>query len=359
MRLLHLCLPTTVAASLLASCAPTQHSVVGESAQMLMVSGHLTMRERIALSPLAIAEIALVDANNPDAPVFGQQRIPFNGRQVPIPFNLGVEQSRLQPGGSYILRGAIQDGDAGMRWTVETPLGADPAGGRVDAGTLVVVRDQSAAAPGPTPPITTGYRARGNEPGWLLEFGNSELNFTWNTGQDRMSAPLPTAQQTSTGRRYQATGQGKSLVIDVADTVCRDTMSGMSYPDTVTVTMDGKRLNGCGGQPAALLQGNEWTIENIAGVASAPGTKITMAFGTGGTLSGTGGCNRFNAAYTLTGEGLSIGTGMRTQMACEPPVMQQEERFMAALDQVQGFEIPGRDRLVLLTAKGERIVARR
>lgn len=359
MRILHLFLSTAVAGAVLASCAPAQHSVVAQSAQRLMISGQLTMRERLALSPLAVAEVALVDASSPGAPALGRQRIPFNGRQVPIAFNLAVEQSRLRAGGNYTLQGMVEDRDGSMRWTVETPVTADPGTPRLDVGTLVVARDQSSASPSPTPPANTGYRARGNEPGWALEFGSSELNLTWNTGQDRMTAPLPAAQTTSTGRRYQVRGQGKALLIDIANTVCRDTMSGMSYPDTVTVTIDGKRLSGCGGQPASLLQGAEWTVESIAGVAIVPNTKVTITFGTDGNISGTGGCNRFNAGYTLTGEGLSVTTGMRTQMACEPPIMKQEDRFMDVLGQVQGFEVPGPGRLILLTGKGERIVARR
>lgn len=359
MRVLYLFLSTAAGTAFLASCAPAQHSVVAQSAQQLTVSGHLTMRERIGLSPLAVAEVALVEAGNPSAPALGQQRIPFNGRQVPIAFTLAVDKSLLRPGGHYILRGAIEDGDGSQRWAVEAPVTADPGTPRIDVGTLVVVREQLSAGTTPPPSGATGYRARGNEPGWLLEFGASELNFTWNTGQDRMTAPLPTAQQTGTGRQYQARGQGKTLVIDVTSTVCRDSMSGMSYPETVTATIDGKRLNGCGGNPASLLHGAEWTVESIAGVAVIPNTKVTMTFGTDGNLSGSGGCNRFNAGYTLTGEGLSIGTGMRTQMACEPPIMQQEDRFMAAIDSVQGFETAGPGRLTLLTASGERIIARR
>jgi len=359
MRTPHLFLPAAAACIFAASCAPTQHSVVAQSAERLTFSGQLTMRERIALSPLAVAEVYLVDGSNPDAPALGQQRIPFNGQQVPIAFNLAVDQSRFSPGGNYILRGAIEDGDGSKRWTVNAPVSADPSVPRVDLGTLVVTREDGSAGPPSAPPAPTGYRARGNEPGWALELGSSDVNFTWNTGQDRMTAPLPKAQKTSTGRRYRVRGEDKSLVVDIAGAACRDTMSGMTYPDTVTVTIDGKRLEGCGGEPASLLQGGEWSVESIAGVTVVPGTKVTVTFGSDGNLSGTGGCNRFNAGYTLTGEGLSIGPGLRTQMACEAPIMTQEDRFMGLLDQVQGFEVPGPGKLALVTAKGERIVARR
>ena len=142
MRMLHVFLSTVVAVGCLASCAPKQHSVVAQSAEKLMVSGQLTMRERLALSPTAVAEVALIEAGNPDAPALGQQRIPFNGKQVPINFNLAVEESRLLPGGNYILRGAIEDDGGNMRWTVETPVAITSGATQVDVGTLVAVRDQ-------------------------------------------------------------------------------------------------------------------------------------------------------------------------------------------------------------------------
>ena len=359
MRTQHLFLSTSVACIFLASCAPAQHSVVAQSAQRVTISGELTMRERIGLSPLAVAEIELVDTSNRDGPVLGRQRISFSGRQVPIAFHLAVDQSRLTPGRNYILRGAIEDGEGSKRWTVDAPVAVNPGAPGVDLGMLVVVRDDVSATPPAPPPTSAVYRARGNEPGWALEVGSSELSFTWNTGQDRMTAPLPTAQKTSTGRRYQVRGEGKALLVDIAGTVCRDTMSGMSYPDTVTVTFEGKPLKGCGGEPVSLLQGGDWLVESIAGAPVVPDVKVTMTFGSDGNLSGSGGCNRFNAGYSLTGEGLSVGIGLRTQMACEAPVMTQEDRFMGLLDQVQNFEIPGPDRLALLTGKGERIVARR
>lgn len=355
MRMLHLFLSATFSGAVLAACAPVEQSVAADSAQTLLVTGSVTMRERLALSPAAVAEVVLRDGTGADAPVLARQTIPFNGRQVPVDFSLTVEQSRLNTRGNHTLHATIEDG--GRRWSAQAPVTATAGTPRYDAGTLVVVAD--AAGTTPAPPAAAGYRARGNEPGWVLEFGSSELSFVWNTGQDRMTAPLPTAQPTTTGRRYEARGQGKTLVIDVTNKVCRDTMSGMSYPDTVSVTLDGRRMDGCGGQPASLLHGGEWTVENIAGTAVVPNTKVTMTFGPEGGVSGSGGCNRFNASYTLTGEGLTIGLGIRTQMACEPPIMQQEDRFLNLLGQVQGFEIPGPGRLALVTGKGERIVARR
>lgn len=357
MRILHVCLPIAVTSAFLASCAPVDHSIVAESAPSLTVSGSLTMRERIGLSPLAVGEVKLLDASNPDAPMLARQVVPFNGRQVPIAFNLAVEQSRLRPDGNYVLHGTIQDGDGRAVWAVEKPVSPTPGAPRLDVGTLVVVRQQGSEDTPPTE--ATPYRARGNEPGWMVEFGSSELTFVWNTGQDRMTTPLPVAQPTSTGRRYQVNAEGKNLVIDVTDAICRDTMSGMTYPDTVTVTFNGSTLNGCGGQPASLLQGNEWTVESIAGAPVVPNSTVTLTFDNDGRVVGSGGCNRINMAYTLTGEGMSIEPGLRTQMACEDAILRQEDRFIDLLGKVQGFEIPEPGKLALVTSTDERIVARR
>ena len=37
----------------------------------------------------------------------------------------------------------------------------------------------------------------------------------------------------------------------------------MPHPSTVVVLFGGKELRGCGGDPAALLQGAEWLLEHI------------------------------------------------------------------------------------------------
>lgn len=71
-------------------------------------------------------------------------------------------------------------------------------------------------------------------------------------------------------------------------------------------------------------------------------SEATAEFGPDGQLSGSTGCNRYFASYTVDGEKLTIGQGGSTMMACEPTeLMQQEADFLAALQNAATFTITG------------------
>lgn len=70
----------------------------GASAQPPAVTGMATYRERIALLPGSVLEIALVDISRADAPAerIAETRIEVQG-QVPIPFSLPYDPARIRP----------------------------------------------------------------------------------------------------------------------------------------------------------------------------------------------------------------------------------------------------------------------
>jgi heat shock protein HslJ len=105
----------------------------------------------------------------------------------------------------------------------------------------------------------------------------------------------------------------------------------MPRPNTVEVVVDGTTLEGCGGDPAALLHGQLWTVQTIDGTKLAEGSRVTMSFGQDGRVSGNSSCNTYSGKYTLTGEGLTIGQAVSTRKACLPALMQQEATFLAIL----------------------------
>ena len=204
--------------------------------------------------------------------------------------------------------------------------------------------------------VAVAFRAGGNEPGWHIEIGTRTL-FTTADGKTRIDELTPAAESTATSRRYAVT---PALRVTIVDRLCVDTMSGMPRPNRVTVLLDGRELNGCGGDPAVLLQGAEWVIEDIAGAGIVDGSRATLNFGADGQLAGSGSCNRYSGSYMLTGEGLSVSskTAM-TMMACVPALMQQESRFMQLLSQVRRFRFGADGALVLESDTGGTITARR
>ena len=223
----------------------------------------------------------------------------------------------------------------------------------------LVVRGRSYPECVPAEAASGPFRARGNEPAWTLDIASDRMTLLTDYGQKRLEVPTPVAERSPGVTRYRSSSGGSSLSATISDRVCSDSMSGMPYPKSVEVVADGRRLAGCGGEPAALLEGAEWTVESLGGAGLVEGSRVTLAFGADGRVSGSASCNGFTGAYALTGEGLSIGNVATTRKACPPPLMEQEAAFLAALGTVQRFEITPEGKLALLAEDGKGIVARR
>jgi heat shock protein HslJ len=227
----------------------------------------------------------------------------------------------------------------------------------LSVATPVAPSDTPAAGADVTPAETaTAFRATGNEPSWRLDIGSSEMTLLLDFGQTRLVAPTPAAKVTKT--YVTRTDQGE-LVARVTEQLCVDSMSGMPHPQTVEVITGDRKLTGCGGEPASLLQGEHWSVMEIDGAPLAAGSKVTLAFAQDGRLSGDASCNRFTGEYSLSGEGLAIKPAATTRMACPDAVINQERSFLATLGNVHGFSFEADGSLLLRTGDGRTIAARR
>lgn len=392
---------------------------------VLQVRGSLTHHARIALAPAAVAVVELTRA--PDGRVIADHRIPLDGRQVPVAFELKVPRAWLQAGTDYALRGTIEE--QGRATWLSDPVGIRTGLGALDVGTLelrpweqvafasrlqcgartarvgtvrrgerevprlVVDGDRFeltgvVAASGakyeavgdpttqlwlkgdsalltlrgqPLPEcIVTrdapdAVRARGNEPGWTMDLG-AELRFTGPDGP--FAGAAPPAQNAGNVRRHAGMVAGRSVNVTLTSRVCRDSMSGMPHPYAAAVVVDGRTYSGCAGEPDALLVGEEWVVEDIAG-QPADRSRATLDFGVDGRLAGRASCNAYTTTYALTGETLAIGTTATGMKSCPPAVMEQERRFMDILKRVRMFDVTDTGMLVLLDDRGQRITARR
>jgi heat shock protein HslJ len=222
-----------------------------------------------------------------------------------------------------------------------------------DTATPAVAKDQS--------PVTASapFRATGNEPSWRLDIGSAEMTLLTNFGQDRLVAATPTAQVSGGTTTYVARTNQGDLTATIVNQLCVDSMSGMPHPQSVTVVVGGRTLAGCGGEPASLLQGAEWTVVEIGGAPLVAGSKVTLDFALDGRVSGHASCNNFTGAYTLSGEGLAISKVAGTRMMCDTALMDQERRFLDALGGVQNFSFAADGALLLNTGDGRTIKARR
>ena len=396
----------------------------------ITLAGELSYRQRIALPPDTVVVVKLKDSSDPGSAPIAEKRLELLDRQVPIPFELTVERSRIAAAGSYSLQASFLSGTQ-PTW-VSAPVTVEFTGNRVEVGTLMMapVSQQSAAASwrcggqvvdvdfdneaavlaignrrvalrqvvtasgaryeaigdpstsvwskgsrlllevdGQHFPecvrITDGadaavlpFHATGNEPSWRLDIDAMEMVLVTDLGATRVARPTPPVQSAAGTRSYAASGDDRPLLVRISDQTCTDSMSGMPYPNSVMVLLDGRELRGCGGDPARLIQGGEWSVIEINGAAPVADVRATLNFGGDGRLSGRGPCNNFTGSYRVTGEGLAISQLAGTMMMCEPTRMQQEREFLDVIAGVSRFELTSGGRLVLHAADGRTLQAR-
>ncbi|MCZ2096154.1 MAG: META domain-containing protein [Anaerolineae bacterium] len=201
--------------------------------------------------------------------------------------------------------------------------------------------------------------ATGNEPGWRLDITERAMSLLADDGRTHVEAPTPVAEPGEGFTRFRAPAAGVGLVVTIFDRRCTDSMTGMPYPNAVTVTFGARTLSGCGGDPTTLLLGTEWVVEDLRGGGIVDRSRMTLKFGADGRVAGGASCNRYTAGYSLTGEGLTISKPASTMMACAPALMQQERLFFDLLAQVRRFTVDPTGALVLHAADGGTITARR
>ena len=82
------------------------------------VTGTITYRQRIALTPDAMVEVNLVDVSRADAPSesIAKTEIQTAGRQVPIAFELPYDASKIDQRHRYAVQVRILEGGT-LRWT--------------------------------------------------------------------------------------------------------------------------------------------------------------------------------------------------------------------------------------------------
>lgn len=112
-----------MAAALVAGCG-------GGSAPAsdVVLSGTVTYLQRIALSPDAVVIVGVDDVSRADAPStrIAEVVIPADGRQVPIPFELPVDRSRVDSTARYHLVAEIHVGTARL-YRNTTAMPVDPS----------------------------------------------------------------------------------------------------------------------------------------------------------------------------------------------------------------------------------------
>ncbi|MFQ3623694.1 MAG: META domain-containing protein, partial [Acetobacteraceae bacterium] len=195
-------------------------------------------------------------------------------------------------------------------------------------------------------------------PFWLLEIVGDRLRFS-PMGASPTEATLLPPRATAEGTLHETAPGGPRLLVLVTPGPCRDTMSGAIFPDNVQLTVEGRTVSGCGSSPEGRLIGAAWTVESIAGEASAGRRPVTIEFRAGGRLGGQGPCNVYLGGWAMPEGRLRIDRVASTMMMCPEPMMAQERRLHGILQSVREVRFGEDGSLVIEGGDGASLVARR
>jgi putative lipoprotein len=95
------------------------------------------------------------------------------------------------------------------------------------------------------------------------------------------------------------------------------------------------------GCQSPVLASTDWTAEQVDGQAVLANARPTLAFEGEQRAGGSAGCNRWFASVKMSGEKLRFSQAGATRMACDPDRMQQESRFLSALESVRSYRLDG------------------
>ncbi len=173
------------------------------------------------------------------------------------------------------------------------------------------------------------FTASGTEPFWSLEIDFDKGMHFKNVGGFEISAPVGQGAQAADAAmmRYRAVTEAGELIVQFAERVCTNAMSGAASDYTVTVDIkqgtdvDYTRYNGCGNYTYDYRLNDIWVLERINDsvlkgddfLKNRPQLEINLAQK---KVFGHTGCNNLNGAMTVLGKKIRFGTFALTRMAC-------------------------------------------
>lgn len=105
--------------------------------------------------------------------------------------------------------------------------------------------------------------------------------------------------------------------------------------------------------------GVEWRVEDIDRGGIIDSSHVTLTFGEDGRIAGRASCNSYSAGWTEKDGTLAISRAASTQMACAEALMNQEHKFLEILAAVRHLAMTADGALVLQSADGRTLKARR
>ncbi len=92
---------------------------------------------------------------------------------------------------------------------------------------------------------------------------------------------------------------------------------------------------------AGSLLGTVWLLEDVGGAGVMDYARATLEFPEAGKVVGRGSCNRFFGSVEIGGGTIAFGPLGSTRMACTEAVMNQENRYLKALEAASTYSLEG------------------
>jgi len=86
------------------------------------------------------------------------------------------------------------------------------------------------------------------------------------------------------------------------------------------------------------LEGGPWLVEDLNGGGIIDNARVDLTFDPGdqntSAVHGKSGCNRFRGGWAQNGSTVKLGPLASTMMACDPALMDLEQKFLKTLEAV-------------------------
>lgn len=108
---------------------------------MATLKGTVSYRERMMMRPDSTITVRLLDVSLMDAPakILAEQKIPAQGKSVPVSFELEYDPRQIREELDYSVSAAIRDGDGTLMWVTDTHNAVLTRGGPTDSIDLMLV----------------------------------------------------------------------------------------------------------------------------------------------------------------------------------------------------------------------------
>lgn len=126
----------------------------------------------------------------------------------------------------------------------------------------------------------------------------------------------------------------------------------MKQPLIATLLLAG--LSACASGPQ-LESDKAYRVEWIGERPLIDRSHLTITLGEDGRAYGSAGCNHWFASYQRDGDTLRFEQPGSTRKMCPPALMEQEQRFLEALGQVQRWDFSATGQLQLWPTSGKPI----